>query len=287
MRKRNIKTKTRVLLTLALIILVAPIFMVAIPVKEASAACAITWKWTRSLKPVKDVKVIHTDDIDQYILSLNVNDCAGNSLMGTYNRTNDIQGRDIFPEQQLSGGLVKSIKFDTIVSNATLDTYKFQFAIVNSGNQILVRAKDVVVEFKPGSSPVGINPNDPTSANTNANANTNTGNPNENINTDVSVQFSKEGLDEKIGDFWNPLNSNTLPELLATVLRILFALIGMVAVIIIIISGFRMVLASGNETELTKAKAAITWAIVGLIVSLMSFSIVAIIQRLIQTNVVK
>lgn len=282
MRKRNIKTKTPVLLTLALIILIAPIFMVAIPVKEASAACAITWKWTRSLKPVKDVKVIHTDDIDQYILSLNVNDCAGNSLMGTYNRTNDIQGRDIFPEQQLSGGLVKSIKFDTIVSNATLDTYKFQFAIVNSGNQILVRAKDVVVEFKPGSSPVGTNPNDPTSANTNANANTNTI---KNINTDVTSKLDV-GLDEKIGDFWNPLERDTLPELLATILRILFALIGMVAVIIIIISGFRMVLASGNETELTKAKAAITWAIVGLIVSLMAFSIVAIVQRLIQTNVV-
>ena len=120
--------------------------------------------------------------------------------------------------------------------------------------------------------------------NANANANTNTGNPNENINTDVSSKFDK-GLDEKIGDFWNPLQKDTLPELLATILRILFALIGMVAVIIIIISGFRMVLASGNETELTKAKAAITWAIVGLIVSLMAFSIVAIIQRLIQTRV--
>lgn len=130
--------------------------------------------------------------------------------------------------------------------------------------------------------------NPKSSCDTQGSTNTNTtvtGNPNENINTDVSSKFDK-GLDEKIGDFWNPLERDTLPELLATILRILFALIGMVAVIIIIISGFRMVLASGNETELTKAKAAITWAIVGLIVSLMAFSIVAIVQRLIQTNVV-
>ncbi|HEX3099852.1 MAG TPA: fibronectin type III domain-containing protein [Patescibacteria group bacterium] len=121
---------------------------------------------------------------------------------------------------------------------------------------------------------------DGTGGSSNTNANSNTGNPNSNINTNVGVSLGN--LDEHIGSFFNPLTKDTLPELLATILRILFALIGTVAVIIIIIAGFRMVLASGNQTELTKAKAAITWAVIGLVIALMAFSIVAIIQKLIQ-----
>lgn len=127
-----------------------------------------------------------------------------------------------------------------------------------------------------------------TGTNPPTNTNTNTAPPNNSkdnalINTGVTATY-KEDLDSALGYFTNPLTKDTLPELLASILKILFILIGMISVIIIIIAGFRMVLASGNEAELTKAKAAITWAIIGLIVSLMSFSIVAIIQRLIQVG---
>lgn len=102
-------------------------------------------------------------------------------------------------------------------------------------------------------------------------------------NTNVAANFNVN-LDETIGDFWNPLSFETVPQLITTLIRILFVLIGIAAVVVIIIAGFRMVIASGNEAELTKAKQAITWAIIGLVVSLMAFSIVAIIQRLIQVG---
>lgn len=101
---------------------------------------------------------------------------------------------------------------------------------------------------------------------------------------DTGVTANVGDLDGNLGPLWNPLNFETVPQLIASLLRILFVLIGIAAVIIIIIAGFRMVLASGNEEELTKAKKAITWAIIGLIISLMSFSIVAIIERLIQVG---
>lgn len=107
--------------------------------------------------------------------------------------------------------------------------------------------------------------------------------PTKPVNTAVGVNFNID-LDEPIGTFWNPLQKQTLPQLITGLIRILFALIGIVAVIIIIISGFRMVLANGSESQLKDAKAAITWAILGLIVSLLAFSIVAIIQRLIQVG---
>jgi hypothetical protein len=101
--------------------------------------------------------------------------------------------------------------------------------------------------------------------------------------TNVGANFNVN-LDQEIGRFWNPFSFESVPELLANLLRILFVLIGIAAVVVIIIAGFRMVLANGSEEELTKAKKAITWAIIGLIVSLMSFSIVAIVQRLIQVG---
>jgi hypothetical protein len=103
--------------------------------------------------------------------------------------------------------------------------------------------------------------------------------PNNKINTGITADFGN--LDETIGNFRNPLQAQTVPELISSIIRVLFLLVSIAAVIIIIISGFRMVLASGNEEQLTKAKKALTWAVIGLIVSLMSFSIVAIIQNLI------
>lgn len=117
------------------------------------------------------------------------------------------------------------------------------------------------------------------------NSNTNTVDPgvsNPNINTDVGVNFNVN-LDENLGTFFNPLEAESIPELIATIIRILFVLAGITAVIVIIIAGFRMVIDSGNETQVKKAKEAITWAVIGLIVSILAFSIVAIIQRIIQS----
>ncbi len=111
-----------------------------------------------------------------------------------------------------------------------------------------------------------------------SNSNSNTGAP----PPDTNVSASLGSLDETIGNFFNPLEKDTLPELMASVLRILFAIIGMLAVIVIIVAGFRMVLSSGDPTGVANAKKAITAAIAGLVLSLMAFSIVAIVQRLIQ-----
>ncbi len=113
--------------------------------------------------------------------------------------------------------------------------------------------------------------------------NTGTNTPGTVPNTNTGANFNVD-LDSSVGSFFNPLSARTLPEIVAGLIRILFVLIGIAAVIVIIISGFRMVLANGNEAQLTAAKKALLWAVVGLVVSLMAFSIVAIIQRLIQVG---
>ena len=46
-----------------------------------------------------------------------------------------------------------------------------------------------------------------------------------------------------------------------------------------------MITAAGNEEALTKAKKTIVWAILGLVLALLSFSIIAIVQDLLQSNI--
>jgi hypothetical protein len=58
------------------------------------------------------------------------------------------------------------------------------------------------------------------------------------------------------------------------------ALIGAWAVIAIIIGGFRMILAQGNEEAYGQANKSIQRAVIGVVVALLSFSIIAIVQDL-------
>lgn len=125
------------------------------------------------------------------------------------------------------------------------------------------------------------NTNNGDNSNSNGNDNTNgVVNGNANINTSIGIS-NVANFDESLGEFFNPLKYDTLPEIVVRAIQILFAIVAGLAVVVIIIAGFRMVAFGSNESEITKAKAALTWAIVGLVVSLMSFSIVAIIQRII------
>lgn len=118
--------------------------------------------------------------------------------------------------------------------------------------------------------------------NSNSNTPPNTSTPNNQIDTGTDFTFNVN-LDQPIGVFDNLINPGSVPELIVSLIRILFILVGIAAVIVIIIAGFRMVIDSGNEIQMKKAKEAITWAIIGLIISILAFSIVAIIQRIIIT----
>jgi hypothetical protein len=55
-------------------------------------------------------------------------------------------------------------------------------------------------------------------------------------------------------------------------------------VIMIIIGGFRMIFAQGNEEAFGKAKKTITYAVIGLVVAVMSFSIVQIISNILTSG---
>jgi hypothetical protein len=62
------------------------------------------------------------------------------------------------------------------------------------------------------------------------------------------------------------------------------ALIGIVAVLMIIIGGYQMVTSAGNEEGYKKAKQTITYAIIGLVIAVLSYSVAAIVENTLGAN---
>ena len=89
-----------------------------------------------------------------------------------------------------------------------------------------------------------------------------------------------KGDDGKIGTITSPVTGNprTVTGLISRVIQYTLGVIAMVAIVVIILAGFRMIAGSGDEKQRTTAKRSITWAIIGLVLALLSFSIVTIIQ---------
>ncbi len=84
----------------------------------------------------------------------------------------------------------------------------------------------------------------------------------------------------------NPIQGvNSLTDLLVNIMKLFLGIIGVWAVAFIVIGGFRMVVSAGNEEAVLAAKKTVTWAILGLLVAVLSFAIIAIVQDLIGVNV--
>lgn len=76
----------------------------------------------------------------------------------------------------------------------------------------------------------------------------------------------------------NEVNPNpsgpTLGEFTQLIINVLLSAIGIVAVIMLIIGGFRYVFSQGNEKAIQGAKDTILYAIIGIIVAVLAFAIV-------------
>ena len=79
---------------------------------------------------------------------------------------------------------------------------------------------------------------------------------------------------------YNPLPEDDLTKMFLTIIQGFLGIIGVWAVAFVIIGGFRMVMAAGNEEQYTAAKKTVIWSVLGLVIALMSFSIIAIVQNL-------
>lgn len=64
---------------------------------------------------------------------------------------------------------------------------------------------------------------------------------------------------------------------LQDILRIVFAVLAALAVLFIVIAGFRFVTSQGNPQEVSKARSTIVYALVGLIVALLAEALVTFV----------
>lgn len=85
---------------------------------------------------------------------------------------------------------------------------------------------------------------------------------------------------------YNPISgASDLTDLLIKIMQGFLGIIGAWAVAFIVIGAFKMIGAQGNEEGLTSAKKTITWAVIGLVVAILAFAIIAIVQNLIGVNI--
>ena len=81
-----------------------------------------------------------------------------------------------------------------------------------------------------------------------------------------------------------PAGTASLGQLVTDVIRILLFVVGMIAVIFIIIGGYRYIMAHGNEEQAESAKKTIYHAIIGLAIVILSFIMVTIISKVLITG---
>jgi len=71
-----------------------------------------------------------------------------------------------------------------------------------------------------------------------------------------------------------------LPTLIIRIITFLIAISGVVTIILIIVGGIRMILSLGDPKALQSARSSVTFAIIGLVVILLSVAIITIIGNL-------
>jgi hypothetical protein len=79
-------------------------------------------------------------------------------------------------------------------------------------------------------------------------------------------------------------NNSSVSSFILSIINIALAVAGLVAVLFLIIGGFRYITSAGNEETAEQAKKIITNAIIGVVVIILSFVIVRVISNALITN---
>lgn len=80
----------------------------------------------------------------------------------------------------------------------------------------------------------------------------------------------------------NPLKFNSITELIDAILDIIAIIAVPIIILFIIISGFKYVMANGNEQKVGEATRALTWAVVGGVIILAASVLIDVIQATVE-----
>lgn len=71
-----------------------------------------------------------------------------------------------------------------------------------------------------------------------------------------------------------PDQNASLPEIVQSILNWIFGVIGIIAVIMVILGGFKLMTSTGDPGRVKKGKDTILYGIIGLVIALLAFAIV-------------
>jgi len=74
-------------------------------------------------------------------------------------------------------------------------------------------------------------------------------------------------------------STRTLPELILAIIQLMLFFAGAIAVLFVIIGGFLYMTAGGNEEQAEKGQKALTNAVIGIIIVIMSYAIIRVVQN--------
>lgn len=96
--------------------------------------------------------------------------------------------------------------------------------------------------------------------------------------TGINNNFFRRDIGSLFGGATSsPVKAENLGQLIMAVISLLLIVAGSVAVVFLMVGGYRYVMASGNEDQTESAKKTITSAIVGLVIIVAAFVIVRLI----------
>lgn len=90
----------------------------------------------------------------------------------------------------------------------------------------------------------------------------------------AAINLFQQGCQGQSSEVCNSARTDNATDMVKDILNVLFFVIGILAVIMIIIGGFRYVLSNGDAGSVTAAKNTIFYAVVGLAVAILSYVIV-------------
>lgn len=92
----------------------------------------------------------------------------------------------------------------------------------------------------------------------------------------LSVIFAADSIIQK-SDVPSLPDGSLTSTSISSVLKMVFAISGAIAVLIITIAAFKYVISQGNPQETAKAKDAILYAVIGLVICVLGFTIVTFV----------
>ncbi len=98
------------------------------------------------------------------------------------------------------------------------------------------------------------------------------------INKGVSQQVTQGSFQQCTSGLCNPLKVKSIHDLLTNILSFVVKIGTVIVVLMLVVTGFKFVIAQGNPTELEKAKKMLLWTLIGALIILGAQTISLMVQ---------